>query len=92
MPLTATPRHESLPAPGSPQRLLLVRRDSDRECHRPPNGSLMRSLRVRVLVENWPTLPLRLARRLDKFNASGPSLMRFPKRQLMSGVSTLTAT
>src|SRR5688500_18123550 len=74
--------------PGSPQRLFLVRRDSDRECHRPPNGSLMPSLRVRVLVENRPTLPLRLARRLDRFNASGPSLMRFLKPQLMSGVST----
>ena len=52
----------------------------------------MRSLRVRVFVENRPTLPLRLARRLDRFNASGPSLMRFLKPQLMSGVSTLTAT
>jgi hypothetical protein len=60
-------------------RRLLVRRDSDRECHQPPNGNATRSRRVRVLVEVRPNLPLALIPRLDKFSDSGHAFEPFPE-------------
>ena len=82
------PRRESPGALLDYGRRLLVRRDSDRECHQPPNGNATRSRRVRVLVEVRPNLPLALIPRLDIFSDSGPSLNRFLSPQFMSGVST----
>src|SRR5687768_112462 len=73
------PRRESPGALLDYGRRLLVRRDSDRECHQPPNGSATRSRRVRVLVEVRPNLPLALITAFGQVQRQWAEFEPFPE-------------
>jgi hypothetical protein len=54
-----------------------------RDCHQVPSGPLIRSRRVRLLVESGPTFTPPDSPRFDKLTEIGPTLNRFRNPQLI---------